>query len=92
MKEDSLGPPKRYLGAGIRIFTDNQGTECWAFTLDDYIKVAVDDVMKDLAKEGKKLKGKAYRPYDSKYRPELDITPELDDKGAAKYQGYMGVF
>ena len=28
LKEDSLGPPKRYLGAGIRVFTENEGFEC----------------------------------------------------------------
>eukprot|EP00957_Ditylum_brightwellii_P207830 15354716-Ditylum_brightwellii.AAC.1 len=61
-------------------------------TSDNYVKVAVDDVERKLELEGKKLRGKAYRPYDSKYRPKIYVSPELNDKGVSKFQGYMGIF
>ena len=92
LKEDSLGPPRRYLGAGIKIFTDDEGRECWSMSADDYVRVVLDDVETDLAKQGKKLRGKAQRPFSSNYRPEIDVTKELDDDGVAKFQSYMGIF
>ena len=92
LKEDSLRPPNRYLGAGIKIFTDAHGYECWAMSSDDYVKVSVESVERELATQGKKLRGKANRPYDQKYRPEMDVTTELNADGISKYQGYMGVF
>ena len=92
LKEDSLRPPNRYLGAGIKIFTDSRGQECWAMSSDDYVKVSVESVERELELQGKKLRGKARRPYDQKYRPEMDVTPELNAEGIAKFQGYMGVF
>ena len=92
MKEDSLGPPTRYLGAGMKIFTDSDGHECWALSSDDYVAHAVKNVERELELTGKKLRGKAYRPHDQKYAPETDITPELNPEGIAIYQGYMGIF
>jgi len=92
LKEGSLGPPRRYLGAGVKIFTDAEGKECWALSLDDYVRIVLEDVERELEAEGKKLRGKVSRPLPAGYRPEVDVTPELDDKGAAKYQGYMGIF
>ena len=35
LKEDSLRPPKQYLGATIKIFTDDDGYESWAMSSDD---------------------------------------------------------
>ena len=92
LKEDSLGPPKQYLGASIKVFTDKEGAECWAMSSDDYVKAAVADVVEELDKRGLKLKGKISRPYDVNYRPELDVTEELDEEGVAKFQGYIGTF
>ena len=73
LKEDSLRPPNQYLGATIKIFMDDDGYESWAMSSDDYVKAAVAEVIKDLDKWGLKLKGKAYHPYESGYRPEMDV-------------------
>ena len=59
---------------------------------NEYVKAAVAEVVEDLDKQGLKLKGKAYQPYNSNYKPELDVTEELDDDGVAKFQGYIGMF
>ena len=55
-------------------------------------KAAVAEVVEDLEKKGLKLKGKAFRPFDSAYRPELDVMDELDETGVAKFQGFIGTF
>ena len=59
---------------------------------DEYMKAAVTDVVEDLEKWGLKLKGKAYHPYEAGYRPEIDMMPELDEAGVAKFQGFMSAF
>eukprot|EP00957_Ditylum_brightwellii_P118772 9058287-Ditylum_brightwellii.AAC.1 len=92
LKEGSLGPPSRYLGASIQAYTDAHCVKCWAMTSDNYAKVAMDDFERELKLNGKKLRGKAYRPYDSKHRPEIDVSPELNDKGVVEFQWYMGIF
>ena len=40
---------------------------------DDYVKATVAEVVEDMDKQGLKLKGKAYHPYESGYRPEMDV-------------------
>ena len=92
LKKDNLGPPKQYLGATIKIHTHVEGSESWAMSSNEYVRAAVAEVVEDLDKQGLKLKGKAHRPYDSNYKPELDVTEELDDNGVAKFQGYIGTF
>ena len=92
LKKDSLGPPKQYIGATIKIHTNGEGSESWAMSSNEYVKATVPEVVEDLDKQGLKLKGKAHRPYDSNYKPELDVTEELDDEGVAKFQGYIGTF
>ena len=92
LKEGSLCAPGQYLSATVKIYMDQDGYECWAMSSDDYVKAAVAEVVEDLEKKGLKLKGKAFRPFDSAYRPELDVTEELDETGVAKFQGFIGTF
>ena len=92
LKKDSLGPLKQYLGTTIKIHTNGEGSESWAMSSNDYVRATVAEVVEDLDKQGLKLKGKAYQPYNSNYKPELDVTEELDDDGVAKFQGYVGTF
>ena len=61
-------------------------------SLDKYVKAAVMDVVEDLEKQGLKLKGKAYHPYEAGYHPEMDMTPELNEAGVAMFQGFIGTF
>ena len=93
LKEDSLKPPDKYLGATIKVHTDEQGYECWAMSSDEYVAHAVKSLESELESEsgGKvKLRGKAYRPMPSGYRPEVDCTPELDEVGVQRYQALVG--
>ena len=92
LKEDSLRDPNQYLGATIKIYTDDDGYKSWAMSSDDYAKAAVAKVVEDLDRRGLKLKGKAYWPYESGYRPEMDVMEELDEAGVEKFQGFIGTF
>ena len=92
LNEDSLRAPGQYLGATVKIYMDQDGYECWAMSSDDYVKAAVAEVVEDLEKKGLKLKVKAFRPFDSVYRPEHDVMEELDETGVAKFQGFIGTF
>ena len=92
LKEDSLRAPNQYLEATIKIYTDDDGYESWAMSSDEYVKAAVAEVIEDLDMQGLKLKGKAYQPYESGYRPEMDVMEELDEAGVAKFQGFIGTF
>ena len=84
--------PGQYLGATVKIYTDQDGCECWAMSSDDYVKAAIAEVVEDLENKGLKLKCKGFRPFESAYRPELDVTEELDETGVAKFQGFIGTF
>ena len=41
LKEGSVGPPERYLGADTKKMQANSGLECWAMSSDSYVKEAV---------------------------------------------------
>ena len=58
LKEDSLCTPDQYLGAMIKIFTDCEGSESWAMSLDEYVKMVVNEVVEGLDKHNLKLKGR----------------------------------
>ena len=60
LKKDSLGPPKQYLGTTIKIHTHGEGSESWAMSSNEYVRAAAAEVVKDLDKQGLKLKGKAH--------------------------------
>ena len=92
LKEDSLCAPNQYLGTTIKIYTDNSGSECWAMSSDEYVKAVVTDVAEDLEKQGLKLKGKAYCPYEAGYCPEMDVTPELNEAGEPSSRGSSAPF
>eukprot|EP00957_Ditylum_brightwellii_P211009 15365660-Ditylum_brightwellii.AAC.1 len=65
--EDSSGIPRRYLCAVTCVYTDIQGAEYWAIASDYNVKVVIDDVQRELKRDGQHLKDKASRPYNSKY-------------------------
>ena len=58
------------------------------------MKAAIDNVEEYLAKnfDGRKLPKKCARsPFATNYRPELDLSPEIDDKLCNYYQSQIGV-
>ena len=92
LKDDNTGPPSRYLGANVGKYQLPDGREAWSVSSYDYVKSAVKNLEEQLAIEGLKLPSKYDdRPFPSSYRPELDITPMLDDSAATRYMQLIGI-
>ena len=74
--------------------TMENGVEAWAFSASQYIQSVVRNVEEYLKKRGDgrwSLPAKAETPIRSTYRPELDVSPELDAEDASYYQSLIGV-
>jgi hypothetical protein len=99
MKPGSIGDPDIYLGGKITevdVKGDdmNEALRAWALSPTKYIQAAINNVEEYLAKHlnGRKLpKRHAKAPFASGYRPELDMTPELDAKMGTYYQSQIGI-
>ena len=94
LKEESIGPPKLYLGSHIRKVQLENGIECWAASLSQYIQAAIKNVEEYLGKDQNpkiKLPTRAETPLQTSYRPELDVSPELGPVEAAYYQFLIGI-
>jgi hypothetical protein len=91
LKEESIGPPKIYLGGSMRQVELDNGVKAWAFSSSQYVQEAVKNVEKYLNLKGGKLPTKAETPIQTCYRPELDISPELNDINAAYFQSKIGI-
>jgi hypothetical protein len=94
LKEESIGPPKIYLGGHVRKVELENGVKCWAFSSSQYVQAAVKNVEEYLAKRGDanwKLPTKAETPMQTSYRPELDVSPELQPTDAAYYMSLIGM-
>ena len=91
LKDKSIGPPTIYLGNKVSKVTLDNGVEAWAFSSSQYIQNAVKNVEDYLMKCGKKLPKRATAPFTSNYRPEIDVTPELDSIQGAYFQSLIGI-
>jgi hypothetical protein len=87
MKPGSIGDPKFYLGAKLlRPVTLSDGVEAWAMSPSKYLQGAIDNVKTYLRKYGERHLPKcAATPLPSNYRPEMDVTPELNPETASYY-------
>lgn len=91
LKEESIGPPSQYLGGKLRQVTLDDGTKAWAFGSSQYVQAAVKNVETHLAKRNEKLVAKAPTPLSSGYRPEIDVSAELDGPEASYFHSLIGV-
>jgi hypothetical protein len=94
LKEESIGPPKIYLGGGVRKVQLDNGVECWAFSSSQYVNAAVKNVEEYLEKHPDpkwKMPKNANTPTRTSYRPELDVSPELGPVEAAYYMSIIGI-
>ena len=91
LKEGSVGPPDRYLGANIEKLQTEDGRDIWSFNCKDYLKGAIERVKLLAMEDGKELhkRNKGYRPIPKEYHPEIDVSPELDDPHL--YQQLIGI-
>jgi hypothetical protein len=90
----AVGKPDQYLGANIKRVTipgDDSGMEYWSMTSQSYVRNAVNNVREMLESEGYDLKTTAKTPFPSNYRPELDVSDELDAELCSRYSQLIGV-
>ena len=89
IKEKSIGPPNIYLGSNVRKVELVNGVEAWAFGSSQYVQAAVRNVEGYLQKRKEagdtkfSLPRRATTPIQTTYRPELDVSPELNAEEAA---------
>jgi hypothetical protein len=94
LKEESIGPPKIYLGGSVRKVELENGVKCWAFSSSQYVQATVKNVEEYLNKRKDtkwSLPTKAETSLRTTYRPELDISPELEPTEAAYFMSIIGV-
>ena len=94
MKYSLIGEPDIYLGGKVRKKKSDFGVEYWTFSSLQYVQGAVDNVQRYLKKlnadrESNERKSfipkKASAPFRNDYRPEVDVSPELDPEMALYY-------
>ena len=93
-KEASIGPPKMYLGAGIRKVKLDNGLDAWAASSSQKVQAAVRNVEEYIEKSHNKrwkIPNKVETPMRSTYRPELDVAEELSPSDASYYQSLIGI-
>ena len=91
LKEASIGPPDIYLGGKVSSVTLENGVKAFSFSASQYVKAAVANVESTLSEKGEKLPCKANTPLSPHYRPEVDVTDELNHTDAAYYQSLIGI-
>jgi Reverse transcriptase (RNA-dependent DNA polymerase) len=92
LKDESVGPPTRYLGADIRQMLLDSGEPAWMMCPETYVRTAVENLQKQLATDGfGALRTRAPKPFRHEYRPEIDGTDLLPLAGVAYYQGLIGI-
>ena len=91
LKEASIGPPNIYLGGKVSRVQLENGARAYSFSSSQYVKNAVSNVEEYLLKRGTKLPCRASTPLSSNYRPEVDVSQELEPIDAAYYQSLIGV-
>ena len=92
--KEPAAAPETYLGAQIYLHSLADGTSAWAMSSEKYVKNAVASVETMLDKEdgsGLHLKTTAKVPFPTTYRPELDMSPELDAEGLSRYRQLIGI-
>ena len=94
LKEESIGPPDHHLGGKVRKVQLENGVNIWAFSSSQYVQTAVKNVEAYLMLEDSKhwkMPNKADTPLTTTYRPELDVSRELNVADAAYYQSIIGI-
>lgn len=95
LKPGSVKEPDIYLGADVKKYyiegSEDPEKARWAISSHTYVKRAIAEVEVELGKVGKKLPTKVKTPLSTGYRPELDLSPELDSARQNYYQGLIGI-
>jgi hypothetical protein len=95
LKGNKIAPPEDYLGAVLREMATPSGGVCWSQSADKYLAASVENVEANLKKRGRAHGLPGHRtcatPFESSYRPELDVSNELKLEGHRYFQELIGV-
>ena len=91
LKPDSIHPPDNYLGTKIKQVVLPNGVKAWGQSSSHYVLNAVKNLEEWMKERNLKLPKKANTPMQTSYRPELDVSKELDPELANYYQSQIGV-
>ena len=94
INEGSQGLPTRYLGEDTEKVYTKDGHGIWTTSSRSYITNAIETVDGFLLEDGKcyVFKYNDRNPFPSYYRPELDVTEELDPELLSWYLQLVGIF
>ena len=90
-KGDLWEKPSQYLGANVGELDMPNGKSCWYLSSQEYCKRALENLEGWLGKRDLRLPTRTSTSFPSKWKPELDVTPELSDKDTSYYQQQIGV-
>ena len=91
LKNDAYGEPDRYLGANTDKFHLSDGHEYWSMHPYDYVDQVTKMVKQWSIDDNRAWKSKRKNAMSENYAPELDISRELDDDLATRYQQMIGI-
>ena len=89
-KNDEVKSPDTYLGASLKLKTI-EGVDCWNMSSSKYVNAAVQNVQEKLKERNMVFPTRCYTPLTTGYRPEDDISPELDADDTTYYQELIGI-
>ena len=89
MKPNLIAVPHIYLGAKISKVRLPDGIKAWAMRSSKYVQEAIKNVKAWEARS--EIAFAMFTPIPPSYRPELDISPELDAEDANYFQSVIGV-
>jgi hypothetical protein len=92
-KDGSIKPPEIYLGANVAKIQLPDGREVWSTSPRSYVKnsILVVERLLEEDNEGYVLKSNARNPFPTGYKPELDVTDELDQTLASRFLQLIGI-
>ena len=91
MKPGSVGPPTIYLGNKVSKVTLENGVKAWSFSSSQYVQGAVNNVEAYLKRKNQSLPRKCSTPLATNYRPEIDISEELNSAEAPYFMSLVGI-
>ena len=91
LKGDAYGKPERYLGANVKMFQFDDGSEFWSMGPQDYVTETVKMVKGWSESDGRTWNKSGKNAMNKDYSPELDESRLLDDELATRYQQMIGI-
>jgi hypothetical protein len=91
--KDGSIKPEIYLGADVARIQLPDGREVWLTSLRTYVKNSILVVERLLEEDGDGyvLKANARNPFPTGYKPEVDVTDELDQTMASRFMQLIGI-